>query len=985
MKVILKKWLIFVVFLGIAQGLMAQFIYFPYYGKNKVQYSKFHWQHYQTEHFDIYYYHNDLERLKIIAALAESAYQRISHKIKHELSATVPLIFYSTFTDLEQTNLFRISEGVLGVAEPVLYRIAIHGDLAPDEMENLIEHELTHIFEYDLLWGSPGGALYALSAPPLWVMEGFSEYNTQNWTFWSSLIVRDAVLNDRIPELTKSGQMISRYPLPRDPAYDFGHAIYDFIEDQFGPSGIREFWQTMKNSPLIGRRDPIKRAFGQTYKEFNHAFKKYLREKNRPFLLRENPEDYSLPLGPEFPLNAYYFSFSHALSPSGDIVAAITYNVKDYDIDIVMISTKNGEIIQNITKGFTWKYENIKFEIDPSKGRDLDWSADGDRLAFFGRSGQKHALYILNPLTGKIIQKVKIPYDQPSSPRFHPQRNLLYFTAFTNGRHDLFQLNLATEEIINLTDDDLFEKAPAISPDGQKIVYTVRLEAYDKIFLSPLDNLQDKTQLTFGAGNTISPEFSPDGQEIFFSGDMREAFNIYSLNLTTGELKRYTDVRTGNFFPLPHPSNPKKIIFASFNKGAFQIFGPEDLEPIVEKTVVLAKRSPDYQYKKYQPALSLTIDPAKVEKYKGIGKLYLSSRPPLDAIVSTDGSIFGGSAIAFSDLLADHTFYLMAYQVQSFRSYYFTYINQRNRLQFATSAFQYTFYYYPDFYYYDPTLYNYLSYRDAIATRKISGLNISAYYPFNKFYRAEASLNYAHYEEDFYDPYMLSYLYLYNRSFSYFWNGNLLAASFSLVGETTHFKNYGPAAGNTFSLTLSQAIPVSQDFFKNTTGQVDLRQYFYLGSDALFAFRFVGFMSRGKNPYVFYFGGNNQVRSSYYYNLIGHEGWYANLEFRFPLINLASTLIGQIGPIRGTLFVDLARAKLKGYPAQFYRFSGDLRNPLVAFDALGSYGFGLEFFFLGFPLHLDFVKRIEVPDLSNPFDFNTIGKWQTKFWVGFDF
>jgi len=136
---------------------------------------------------------------------------------------------------------------------------------------------------------------------------------------------------------------------------------------------------------------------------------------------------------------------------------------------------------------------------------------------------------------------------------------------------------------------------------------------------------------------------------------------------------------------------------------------------------------------------------------------------------------------------------------------------------------------------------------------------------------------------------------------------------------------------------------------------------------------------------LFYFGGNNQVRSSYYYNLIGHEGWYANLEFRFPLINLASTLIGQIGPIRGTLFVDLARAKLKGYPAQFYRFSGDLRNPLVAFDALGSYGFGLEFFFLGFPLHLDFVKRIEVPDLSNPFDFNTIGKWQTKFWVGFDF
>jgi len=985
MKIKTTKWLLFILILSFVQGLTAQYIYFPYYGKNKVQYKKFHWKHYQTEHFDIYYYHDDLERLKIIAELAESAYRRISQEIKHELSATVPLIFYSTFTEFEQTNLFRVSEGVLGVAEPVLYRIALHGDLAVDEMEDLIEHELTHIFEYDLLWGSPGGALYAVSAPPLWVFEGFSEYNTRNWSAWSSLIVRDAVLNDRIPELTKSGQMLSRYPLPRDPAYDFGHAIYEFIEAKFGKSGIREFWQSMKNSPLIGKRDPIKRAFGLTYKEFNHAFKKYLREKNRPYLLRENPEDYSLPLGPEFPLNPYYFSFSHTLSPSGDIVAAITYNVKDADIDIIMISTKDGRIIRNITKGFTWKYENIKFEIDPSKGRDLDWSADGDQIAFFGRSGEKYALFILNALNGKIIRKIKIPYDQPSSPRFHPQKKQLFFTAFRNGRHDIFRLDLESEEIVNLTNDDLFEKAPAISPNGQQIAYTIRLKAYDKLFLSPIDDLKDKTQLTFGRGHTISPEFNASGEEIFFSGDARGAYNIYSLNLKTGELKRYTDVRTGNFFPLPHPQNPKKIIFLSFNKGAFQIFGPEDLEPTVEKTIVFAKRPPEYKFKKYEPIISVEINPNKIKSYTGIGKLYLTSRPPVDAIVATDGSIYGGSAIVFSDLLADHTFYLMAYQVQSFRSYYFSYINQRNRLQFSTSAFQYTFYYYPDFYYYDPALYSLLTYRDAIATRKVSGINLSAYYPFNKFYRAEGSLTYSHYEEDFYDPYMISYLHFFNRRFNYFWNGNLLAASFSLVGETTHFKYYGPAAGNTFSLSISQTIPVSQSFFQNTTGQVDLRQYLYLGSDALLAFRFVGFMSRGKNPYIFYFGGNNQVRSSYFYNLIGNEGWYANLEFRFPLVNSASTIIGQIGPVRGTMFLDLARAKLKGYPAKFYRFTGDLRHPLKEFDALGSYGFGLEFFFLGLPIHLDFVKRIEVPDFSNPFHFDIVGRWQTKFWIGFDF
>ncbi|MFW6161082.1 MAG: hypothetical protein ACOC57_08080, partial [Acidobacteriota bacterium] len=308
MNTIKKVWSIFFLCLLISTGLLAQFIYFPYYGKNKVQYEKFSWSYYQTDHFDIHYYIEDLDRLKTIAEIAEGAYRRISQEMKHELSASVPLIYYSTFTDFEQTNLFQISEGVLGVAEPVLYRVAVHGDIALDELADLIAHELTHIFQFDLLWGSPGGALYAVSAPPLWVFEGYAEYNTQKWSSWSALIVRDAVLNDRIPGLTETGELYSRYPLPRQPAYDFGHAIYDFIEDKYGKSGIREFWQSMKHSPLIGKADPIKRAFNLTTKEFNYEFKKYLREQNQAFLARENPENYSLPLGPEYPMNPYYFS-----------------------------------------------------------------------------------------------------------------------------------------------------------------------------------------------------------------------------------------------------------------------------------------------------------------------------------------------------------------------------------------------------------------------------------------------------------------------------------------------------------------------------------------------------------------------------------------------------------------------------------------------------------------------------------------------------
>lgn len=983
------KYLFFLLFLILWVPLsLAQSYYFPYYGKNKVLFEKFDWKSYKTDHFNLFYYVKNPQILKNIAEMAESAYLKISQSVKHALSAPVPLIYYKTYTDFEQTNLLPASEGILGVSEPILYRVIIYGDMPLEEIQDLIEHELSHIFEFDLLFGSPGGGATSIRYPPGWIMEGWAEYNTENWSYWSLLIVRDAVLNDRIPELSKSGYIFSRYPLPRPPTYDFGHAMFDFIESDFGKTGIREFWHSMKNSPspIIGRRNPVQKTFNMKYKEFNHRFKKYLRNRFKKFLPRENPENYSIALGPEFPLNPYYFSFSHAVSPSGEIVAVLTVNVMDNDFDILLLSTKDGSVIKNLTKGYTLKYEYIRYDINPSKGKNIDWSSDGDSIAFFARSGQKYSLLILDSITGKTKKKINIPFDQPSSPCFSPEGEELLFTAFHEGIHDIFKVNLSTEKFLNLTEDDLFEKAPAISPDGQKVAYTLRLDAYDKLFLSPLNNLKKKTQLTFGKGNTITPHFSSDSKELFFSGDMREAFNIYSLHLETGDLKRYTDVRTGNFFPVQDPKDQKTIIFGSFNKGAIQLFKSE-VEGEIEKTITFTEMPPSEKFERFEPLVSLDINEEKIKPHKGMGKLYLMGKPPIDTFISSDGSIYGGSSISFSDLLGDYIFSVQAFQVRNFRSYDFTYLNQKRRLQLMLRAYHYTLFYYNPVDYYDPLFSSFLTYNDALATRKITGVNLSAYYAFNLYYRASASLSYNNYAEDYYDPRVT----VDRGRPQQFMNGNLLSASFSITGETTRFKSpYGPISGNTFAFSISRALPIDDAFLQNTTLEADYRHYLPLGSSTLLAFRINAFASRGKNPFLFYYGGNNQVRSESYYSIVGTEMWFANLEFRLPLVGVASTLIGQIGPIRGTLFFDITRAKTGDYPAKIVTYVGfdptdPFKSPVRVFDAVGSYGYGFEFFIFGLPMHLEFARRLEWEDMSKPFSFKPWGKFRTVFWIGYDF
>ena len=977
----------FILLAALAGFAVGQMSYYPYYGKNKINYERFPWKTYATDHFTVYFYAEDTRLLQYVVDTAESAYKSVSTELKHQLTEPVPLIFYTTFTDFEQSNIFPVSEGVLGVSEPILFRIGIHGDMPINEFQDTMTHELAHIFQFDLLWGSQGGALTAVSQPPGWTFEGLSEYATGRWSSWSTLILRDTVLNDRIPEFDESGDLVTRYPLPRDPAYDFGHAIYEFIVDRYGPNAIRDFWQILKSSgSFLARRDPLIRAFHQTPREFGQEFKKYLRARFKDFFARENPEDYSVPLGPEFPINPYYFAFSQALSPSGEMVATITYNALDNEMNVVLLSSKDGRILKTITKRYTSDYEYIKYEIDPSLGPSLAWSPDGDRIAFFARDGRRHSLFIVSPLTGETMKKIALALDQPTGLCFLPDGRTLLFTAFEKGIHDIFALDLETGAARNLTNDEAFEKAPAISPDGKILVYSVRAGQDDKLVLSPLTDLKTRTVLSTGPGSAVCPSFSRDGRTLFYAGDARGTYNIYSLSLETGEVRRHTDVRTGNFFPTALPGGPNDILFSSFNKGSFQLFKGQ-AAGAVETTIAIPAGERDKPLEKFKPALTFELHKDKIEERKGLGKLYVTARPPVDAIISTDGSIYGGSAIGFSDVLANHQFSVLAYQVREFRSYGFTYANLSGRLQYAINAFQYAIYYYPDLYYYEPSLWSRATYNDAMAVRKITGVTLALFYPLDRYIRLEGGLGFYSYEEDFNDPYSMSSL-GYQGGYGFI-NGTMLMASLSLTGETTRFKPYGPATGSTFRLSVSQSLPVAQNFLSNTTLEADARKYFYLGSDFLFALRFQGALCAGRDKLLSYYGGNNQVRSAYFYSIVATEYWFADAEFRFPLIGLAQTLIGTIGPIRGVVFFDITRSKYGDFPARFYRYDPALSTAdstvYVSGDAFGSFGAGFEMFLFGLPLHFEWVKRLEWTSIAKPFSFSRIGSYGLKFWIGFDF
>src|SRR5690606_29234930 len=211
----------------------AQTPYVPYFGKNRVRYDRFEWHIYTTDHFEIYYYPEVEPHLERTASYAESAYQRISADLKHDLAARVPLILFKTQTDFQLNNIAgELPEGVLAFAEPDRRRMVLPIDEPPDQLYRLIVHELTHIFEFDIIpRGIIGGGL------PLWVDEGLANYMAGYWNPMDLAQVRDAALTDNVPQMSK----FETQPLSGRLPYSMGHAAFEFIEERWGKEGLRQF------------------------------------------------------------------------------------------------------------------------------------------------------------------------------------------------------------------------------------------------------------------------------------------------------------------------------------------------------------------------------------------------------------------------------------------------------------------------------------------------------------------------------------------------------------------------------------------------------------------------------------------------------------------------------------------------------------------------------------------------------------------------
>ena len=424
---------------GPAEAQTSATPFVPYFGKNLVHYGKFDWQIYTTDHFEIYYYTEVKPHLERVAGYAESAYQTVSADLKHDLPFKVPLIIFKTFVDFEQENVIpgAVREGVAAFAEPTRNRMLLPLDEPPDLLYRTITHELTHIFEFDIIPQS-----LISRDDPLWIAEGLSDFMTGYWTPLDLATVRDAAVADIVPKMSQM-QGYGNSSNPRL-VYNLGHAAFEFMESRWGKEGIRQFLFSLRKSVVGSSGGAFEEAFKLKPDEFDQQFEKYLKDRFKPFRDKERPMDYGRDLAPNPEKTRFTSAYTAEPSPTGDLVAVMTGNRRDQEFDVVLVSAKDGQVVRNLTPGFD---QDMGFQyISIPGGRWntvpwLTWAPGGDRLAFIARFGKSKGIVIQDVVTKKVVQRIDLPtVNEPESPCFSPDGKSIVFSALQNAKSDIFMV-----------------------------------------------------------------------------------------------------------------------------------------------------------------------------------------------------------------------------------------------------------------------------------------------------------------------------------------------------------------------------------------------------------------------------------------------------------------------------------------------------------------------------------------------------------------
>ena len=188
-------------------------------------------------------------------------------------------------------------------------------------------------------------------------------------------------------------------------------------------------------------------------------------------------------------------------------------------------------------------------------------------------SGKKE-IYVMN-FDGSDVKQVTKHRSIAFAPAWSPDGTRIAYSLFTRHANnvkniDLYEFNFTSNTVRLLSDRRGINSGAAYSPDGSKIALTMSYSGNPEIFLLDLAT-RGTTQLTKSFGFDVDPSWSPDGKHLAYVSSRTGMPMVFSMKLDGKQPQRLTYAGKYNATPTWSPQK-NKIGFAGWIDKSFDIF-----------------------------------------------------------------------------------------------------------------------------------------------------------------------------------------------------------------------------------------------------------------------------------------------------------------------------------------------------------------------------------------------------------------------------
>lgn len=487
------------------------------------------WHTIESAHFVVHYHDPNEDLARRVATVAERAHEVIVPVLGHAPAEKTPIVVTD---DTDGANGFasvvpRNRIQVYATAPGPLSTLNDHDDW----MYGLVAHEYTHIIHLDTIGGIPwvynqifGKTWAPNQVQPRWFIEGLATYEESKRS--SGGRTRSAIFDMYLRGAVLAGTEIDLAQMSTGPldwphgnaAYLYGSHFVRYIADRYGDEKLEAISKEYGRHPIpFGINRAIARVIGRTYEDLYDDWLEHMLRK---------------------------------------------YELQRDAVDL------RGRI------------EGRKLSNTGESNFVPQYSPDGKEIWWVRSDGRSRTQYRRMPVGGDVSDSRTL-YILDGAGDFRPfhdgsgfvfERGMTYRTFYDFG--DIYVQKFGEEEPFRLTWGARAED-PDVSPDGQRLVFTVNGASRTRVVTMPVEVRGEITDLWAPPGRydqVYSPVWSPDGTQVAVSVWTTGGYHdIWIIDVATRTARRLTADRAIDTAPC-WSQDGRWIYFTSDRTGIYNVY-----------------------------------------------------------------------------------------------------------------------------------------------------------------------------------------------------------------------------------------------------------------------------------------------------------------------------------------------------------------------------------------------------------------------------